>query len=160
MNGLPHGVIELKNPADPDATVLSAWNQLQTYKAELPSLFAMNELMTVGDGVEARVGTLTAGWEWFKRWRTISGEEKAAPSSSQLQVAIEGLCAPERLLAYLRDFIVFEDDGSGKNRQEDGGISSVPRGPGRSRGNAARRRAGEPGGESRRTAADLRRPTR
>ena len=114
VNGLPHGVIELKNPADPDATVLSAWNQLQTYKAELPSLFAMNELMTVGDGVEARVGTLTAGWEWFKRWRTISGEEKAAPSSSQLQVAIEGLCAPERLLAYLRDFIVFEDDGSGK----------------------------------------------
>ena len=114
VNGLPLGVIELKNPADPDATVLSAWNQFQTYKAELPSLFAMNELMVVADGVEARVGTLTAGWEWFKRWRTITGEEEAAPSSSQLQVAIEGLCAPERFLAYLRDFIVFEDDGSGK----------------------------------------------
>ncbi len=113
VNGLPLGVIELKSPGDPDATVRSAWNQLQTYKAELPTLFAMNELMAVADGVEARVGTLTGGWEWFKRWRTISGEEKAASSASQLQVAIEGLFAPTRLLPYLRDFIVLEDDGSG-----------------------------------------------
>ena len=114
VNGLPLGVIELKNPADPDATVRSAWRQLQTYKAELPTLFAMNELVVAADGVEARVGTLTAGWEWFKRWRTVSGEEEAALSSPQLQVAIEGLCAPGRLLAYLRDFVVFEDDGSGR----------------------------------------------
>ena len=113
VNGLPLGVIELKNPVDRDATVRSAWNQLQTYRAELPTLFAMNELMVVADGVEARVGTLTAGWEWFKRWRTISGDAEAASSASQLQVAIAGLCAPERLLPYLRDFIVFEDDGSG-----------------------------------------------
>ena len=113
VNGLPLGVVELKSPADPDATVRSAWNQLQTYKAELPSLFAMNELMVVADGVEAKVGTLTAGWEWFKRWRTFSGEEEAVSTAPQLQIAIGGLCAPERLLPYLRDFIVFEDDGSG-----------------------------------------------
>ena len=114
VNGMPLGVIELKNPADPEATVLAAWNQLQTYKAELPTLFSMNELLAVADGVKARVGTLSAGWEWFKRWRTISGEEKAASTCPQLQVAIEGLCDPGRLLTYLRDFIVFEDDGSGR----------------------------------------------
>ena len=74
VNGLPLGVIELKNPADEDATIWTAWNQLQTYKAELPSLFAMNAALMVSDGVEARIGTLTAGREWFKPWRTIAGE--------------------------------------------------------------------------------------
>ena len=74
VNGLPLGVIELKNPADEDATIWTAWQQLQTYKAELPSLFAMNAALMVSDGVEARIGTLTAGREWFKPWRTISGE--------------------------------------------------------------------------------------
>ena len=71
---LPLGIIELKNPVDEDATIWTAWQQLQTYKAELPSLFAMNAALMVSDGVEARVGTLTAGREWFKPWRTISGE--------------------------------------------------------------------------------------
>ena len=74
VNGLPLGVIELKNPADKDATIWTAWQQLQTYKAELPTLFSMNAMLMVSDGVEARMGTLTAGREWFKPWRTISGE--------------------------------------------------------------------------------------
>ena len=113
VNGLPLGVIELKNPADEDATIWTAWQQLQTYKAELPTLFSMNAMLMVSDGVEARMGTLTAGREWFKPWRTISGEALADPHMPQLQVMLEGVCAPHRFLALLRDFIVFEDDGSG-----------------------------------------------
>ena len=73
VNGLPLGVIELKNPTDEDATIWTAWCQLQTYKVELPALFTMNTVLMVSDGVEARIGTLTAGREWFKPWRTISG---------------------------------------------------------------------------------------
>ena len=113
VNGLPLGLIELKNPANEDATVWTAWQQLQTYKAELPSLFAMNAALIVSDGLEARIGTLTAGREWFKPWRTISGESLASATMPQLQVMLEGVCAPARLLSLVRDFIVFEDDGSG-----------------------------------------------
>ena len=113
VNGLPLGLIELKNPAAEDATVWSAWQQLQTYKAELPSLFAMNAALIVSDGLEARIGTLTAGREWFKPWRTISGERLADPAMPQLQVMLEGACAPARFLSLVRDFIVFEDDGIG-----------------------------------------------
>ena len=111
VNGLPLGVIELKNPADPDAGIWDAWNQLQTYKDELPTLFAMNELLMVSDGTQARVGTLTAGREWFKPWRASSGEGLADANAPELQVMLEGICYPERLLPLLRDFIVFEDDG-------------------------------------------------
>ena len=114
LNGLPLGVIELKNPADEDATIWTAWQQLQTYKAELPTLFAFNELLIVSDGTEARLGTLTAGREWFKPWRTISGQTVAAPDRLQLEVLLRGVCDPVRLLALLRDCIVFEDDGGGK----------------------------------------------
>ena len=112
VNGLPLGVIELKNPADEEADIWTAWQQLQTYRAELPSLFSMNELLVVSDGTEARLGTLTAGREWFKPWRTVSGEGLAEVTALELRVLIEGVCAPERLLPLLRDFIVFEDDGS------------------------------------------------
>ena len=114
VNGLPLAVIELKNPGDEDATVRSAWQQLRTYQAELPSLFAFNAVLAVSDGVEARLGTLTAGWEWFKPWRTISGEELAPVFLTELQVAIEGAFEKRRFLALLRDFIVFEDDGGGQ----------------------------------------------
>ena len=114
VNGLPLAVIELKNPGDEDATIRSAWQQLRTYQAELPSLFTFNAVLAVSDGVEARLGTLTAGWEWFKPWRTISGEELAPVFLTQLQVAIEGAFEKRRFLALLRDFIVFEDDGGGR----------------------------------------------
>ena len=113
VNGLPLGVIELKNPADEDATLKGAWQQLQTYKADLPSLFAMNELLMISDGTQARIGSLTAGMEWFKPWRTITGQELDRSKMTELQVMLEGVCDHERLLALLRDFIVFEDDGSG-----------------------------------------------
>ena len=114
VNGLPLAVIELKNPGDEDATIRSAWQQLRTYQAELPSLFTFNAVLAVSDGVGARLGTLTAGWEWFKPWRTISGEELAPVFLTELQVAIEGAFEKRRFLALLRDFIVFEDDGGGQ----------------------------------------------
>ena len=114
VNGLPLAVVELKNAADDSATIWSAWQQLQTYKAEVSSLFATNALLAISDGVEARVGTLTAGREWFKPWRTIAGEDLADPHLPELQVVIEGLCAPQRFLDLVRDFIVYEDDGGGR----------------------------------------------
>jgi len=111
VNGLPLAVAELKNAADENATIWSAFQQLQTYKSEVPSLFASNELLAVSDGVEARVGTLSAGREWFKPWRTIEGETLADVHLPEMEMVIEGLCAPRRFLDLLRDFIVFEDDG-------------------------------------------------
>ncbi len=113
INGLPLGVIELKNPVDEDATIWTAWQQLQTYKSELPTLFSMNEALVVSDGTEARIGTLTAGQEWFKPWRTVTGETLADPHMIELQVMLEGVFTPARFLVFLRDFIVFEDDGNG-----------------------------------------------
>ena len=113
VNGLPLGLIELKNPANEDATVRSAWQQLQTYRAELPKLFSMNEFLIASDGIEAKTGTVTAGWEWFKRWRTIEGESLADPALPELRVMLEGMCDHRRFLPLIRDFIVFEDDGSG-----------------------------------------------
>ena len=114
LNGLPLGVIELKNPADEDATIWTARQQLQTYQAELPSLFSMNEMLMVSDSNEARIGALGAGREWFKPWHTITGETLAGPNLTELQVMLEGVCQPERFLELVRDFIVFDDDGSGK----------------------------------------------
>jgi type I restriction enzyme R subunit len=113
VNGLPLAVLELKNAANKDATIWSAFHQLQTYKAEIPTLFSTNELLAVSDGTEARVGTLTAGTEWFKPWRTITGEGLADTSMPELQVLALGLLEPRRFLDMVRDFIVFEDDGSG-----------------------------------------------
>ena len=113
VNGLPLGVVELKNPADEDATIWTAWQQIQTYRSELPTLFSMNEALVVSDGTEARVGTLTSGREWFKPWHTITGETLADPHMTELQVMLEGVFYPRRFLALVRDFIVFEDDGSG-----------------------------------------------
>ncbi|MBM4118676.1 type I restriction endonuclease subunit R, partial [bacterium] len=114
VNGLPLAVLELKNAVDEDATIWTAFHQLETYKAEIPALFATNAVLVVSDGIEARVGTLTAGREWFKPWRTISGEGLADAHMPELQVLIQGLLAPQRFLDLLRDFIVFEDDGSAR----------------------------------------------
>ncbi len=114
VNGLPLAVIELKNPADEEATIWTAFQQLQTYQAEIPSLFGFNEVLVISDGVEARVGALGAGREWFKPWRTIGGDTLAADAMPQLQVVIEGLFARRRFLDLVRDFVVFEDEGGGR----------------------------------------------
>jgi type I restriction enzyme R subunit len=114
VNGLPLAVLELKNAANEEATIWTAFQQLQTYKAEVPALFATGAVLVVSDGVDARAGTLTAGREWFKPWRTISGEAVADAHMPELQVVIEGMLAPRRFLDLVRDFVVFEDDGGGR----------------------------------------------
>ena len=110
INGLPLAVLELKNAADEDATIWSAYKQLQTYIAEVPSLMHYNELLVVSDGVQARIGSLTASQEWFKVWRTINGEKDAPKTALELEVLVRGVFAPQRLLDLLQHFIVFEED--------------------------------------------------
>ena len=113
VNGLPLAVIELKNPVDENATIWTAFQQLQTYQVEIPSLFAYNAALVVSDGVRARIGTIGAAREWFKPWRTISGQESAIPGLAELQVVIEGVFQQQRFLDLVRHFIVFEDFGGG-----------------------------------------------
>jgi type I restriction enzyme R subunit len=114
VNGLPLAVIELKNPADKRATIWSAYQQLQTYKREIPSLFVYNEALVISDGLEARIGTLTADRDRFMPWRTITGEAIAPPELPQLEVLVRGVFEPKRFLQLVRDFVVFEDEGGGK----------------------------------------------
>jgi type I restriction enzyme R subunit len=114
LNGLPLAVIELKNPVDEDATIHAAFNQLQTYQAQIPALFNTNAALVTSDGVSARIGAVGAGEEWFKPWRTVTGREVAAPGTLELQVLLEGVFEKRRFLDLLRYFIVFEDEGAGK----------------------------------------------
>ncbi|KAB2964943.1 MAG: type I restriction endonuclease subunit R [Thermoanaerobaculia bacterium] len=111
VNGLPLAVVELKNAVDEGATVWSAWQQLQTYQAQIPALFAYNVCMVASDGVQARVGVLGAGKEWFKPWRTVDGRGDAPATMSELEVMIRGLFDKRRFLDLIRHFVVFEDDG-------------------------------------------------
>ncbi|MCX8206687.1 MAG: type I restriction endonuclease subunit R, partial [Methanothrix sp.] len=117
INGLPIAIIELKNPTDESATIWDAYQQLQTYMKELPGLFSMNEFLVISDGLEARIGTLTSGREWFKPWRTIKGEGVDDFGALQLDVLLRGVFERKNLLELIRDFVVFEDDGSGKIRK-------------------------------------------
>ncbi|MGA9644112.1 MAG: type I restriction endonuclease subunit R, partial [Terriglobales bacterium] len=113
VNGLPIALMELKDATNENATIWSAFQQIRTYKAQIASLFTYNELLIISDGMEARVGSLTADTERFMPWRTIEGEELAPASLPQLQVVIEGLLDKRRLLDFLRYFVVFEDEGGG-----------------------------------------------
>src|ERR1035437_5383920 len=113
LNGLPLGVIELKNPADENATIWSAFRQLQTYGAQIPALFDYNCALVVSDGTDARIGVLGAGKEWFKPWRTIDGRADAPKGMPELQVVLEGVFDKRRFLDLVRYFIVFEDMGGG-----------------------------------------------
>ena len=114
LNGLPVAVVELKNPADEEATAYTAFKQLQTYKAEIPSLFAFNELLVASDGLKARLGSLSADWEWFLPWRTIEGEELAPATMPELEVMVKGAFEKGRFLQLLRHFIVFEEEAGGQ----------------------------------------------
>jgi len=107
INGLPLVVVELKNPGDENATTHGAFNQLQTYKQEIPSLFHFNELLIVSDGLEARAGTLTGNWEWFLPWRTIDGKTLAPKGSLELETMLRGMLEPTRFLDLIRYFTVF-----------------------------------------------------
>ena len=111
INGIPLAVLELKNIADEQATIRKAFDQFQTYKAQIPSLFNSNALLVISDGHEARLGTVTSDWERFMTWRTITGKELVPPGSLQLETMLKGVFEKARLLDLIRNFIVFEDDG-------------------------------------------------
>ena len=114
INGLPLVVIELKNATDENASVKSAYQQLQTYKAMIPSLFTYNGFMIISDGLEAKAGSLSAGLSRFMSWKTADGKEEASNLVSQLETLIKGMLNKETLLDLIRHFIVFE-----KSRAED-----------------------------------------
>ncbi|MBZ0086904.1 MAG: type I restriction endonuclease subunit R [Thermomonas sp.] len=113
VNGLPLGVIELKAPGAASAHLLSAFNQLQTYKQQIPQLFNTNALLVTSDGIAARVGSLSASLERFMPWRTTDGKDVAPKGAPELSTLIEGVFEQRRLLSLLRDFTVFGETGSG-----------------------------------------------
>ncbi len=113
VNGLPLVLLELKNPADPQADLWKAFEQLQTYKEQIPDLFRYNEILVISDGSEARMGSLSANAERFMSWRTIDGETlDPLGQFNELETLVRGVLAPELLLDYLRYFVLFEDDGT------------------------------------------------
>lgn len=113
VNGLPLAVIELKNAADEGADVWAAFRQLQTYQAQIPALFSTNVALLASDGAQARIGSIGAGREWFKPWRTITGRDEAI-KLAELQVVLEGVFEHRRFLDLIRYFVVFEALEGGK----------------------------------------------
>lgn len=113
VNGLPLGVIELKAPGSGNATLVGAFNQLQTYKKQIPALFNLNALLVTSDGITARVGSLTADLERFMPWRTTDGKDVAPKGAPELSTLIEGVFHQRRLLDVLCYFTVFGETGSG-----------------------------------------------
>jgi type I restriction enzyme R subunit len=110
VNGLPLVVIELKNPADAHATIRKAYDQIQTYKIVIPSLFFYNAFCVISDGLEAKAGTLSAPFSRFQAWKTIDGKKESPGHVSQLEVIINGMFSKATLLDLIRNFIVFEKD--------------------------------------------------
>jgi len=113
VNGLPLAVLELKDPADEGASVWEAYQQLQTYKHEIPDLFRTNAVLVASDGVEARIGSLTAPAEWFQPWRTVEGHAVAGGDENALAVLVAGVFDRARFLDLVRHFIAFTDEGGG-----------------------------------------------
>lgn len=113
VNGLPLGVIELKAPGSGNATLVGAFNQLQTYKKQIPALFNTNALLVTSDGITARVGSLSADLERFMPWRTTDGKDVAPKGAPELSTLIEGVFEQRRLLDMLCHFTVFSETGSG-----------------------------------------------
>jgi type I restriction enzyme R subunit len=109
VNGIPLLILELKNLADEDATIWTAYGQFQTYEDQLPSLFRYNEILVISDGIEARAGTITSEKERFMQWKTIDGE-KPKKGLTEIEVLLRGICEKTRLLDIVRNFIVFEKD--------------------------------------------------
>jgi type I restriction enzyme R subunit len=113
VNGLPLALLELKNPADVNADIWKAFDQLQTYKDQIPDVFHYNEILVISDGTEAKLGSLSANAERFQRWRTIDGLElDPLGEFDELETLIRGVLAPAYLLDFLRYFVLFEDDGT------------------------------------------------
>ncbi|WP_347987732.1 type I restriction endonuclease subunit R [Methylomonas sp. AM2-LC] len=113
INGLPLGLLELKNPADENADIWKAFDQIQTYKEQIPDVFQYNEVLVITDGSEARLGSLTSDEERFMQWRTIDGVAlDPLGQFNELETLIRGLLNPATFLDYLRFFVLFEDDGT------------------------------------------------
>ncbi|MBS0655154.1 MAG: type I restriction endonuclease subunit R, partial [Verrucomicrobia bacterium] len=110
VNGIPLAVIELKNAVNENTTLTHAYNQLQTYKKDIPSLFRTNSLLVISDGIEAKVGSLTANKERFMPWRTIDGKSIALKGTAELEILLKGLFRHDILLDLIRNFTVFEID--------------------------------------------------
>ena len=110
VNGLPLVVMELKNAADEEATITAAYNQIETYKAQIPSLFIYNELIVISDGLEARAGSLSAGLSRYAAWKSEDGETVASHLVGELEVLLRGMLNRETLLDLVRAFTVFEKD--------------------------------------------------
>jgi len=112
LNGMPVGLLELKNAADENATVQDAFQQVQNYASQLPTLFAYNAVVVISDGMLARIGTLTSNWERFAPWRTVDGTVVAHPRTLELSTLLDGVFDKARFLDLVRNFVVFEDDGA------------------------------------------------
>ncbi len=113
LNGLPLVVLELKNPADEQADIWKAFEQLQTYKVQIPDLFQYNEILVISDGSEARMGSLSANAERFMQWRTVDGETLDPYGQfGELETLVHGILNPALLLDYVRFFVLFEEDGA------------------------------------------------
>jgi type I restriction enzyme R subunit len=113
VNGLPLVLLELKNPADETADIWKAFDQIQTYKEQIPDVFEYNELLVISDGSDARFGSLSANAERFMQWRTIDGVNlDPLGEFNELETLVRGLLSPAMLLDYLRYFVLFEDDGT------------------------------------------------
>ncbi len=122
VNGLPLVVIELKNPNDENATVKKAYTQLQNYKSAVPSLFNYNTVLVSSDGLDAKAGSLTAGWSRFMAWKSIDGSTESAFNIPQIEVLIKGMLKPEILLDLVKHFTVFEKD---KKEDANTGLTTV-----------------------------------
>lgn len=122
VNGIPLVVIELKNATDENATMRKAFDQLQTYKATIPSLFTYNALCVISDGHECKAGSLSAGFSRYMAWKSADGKKEASRFIPQLEILLKGMLNPATLLDLVRNFIVFE-----KNKKEDAktGITQI-----------------------------------
>lgn len=113
LNGLPVAVLELKNPGSETATLTSAYNQLQTYRQQIPSIFRTNVALVTSDGMQARIGSLTANEERFMPWRTVNGEDYAPPGTPEMDTLLRGVFDRRVFLDLIRDFTVFAEGGDG-----------------------------------------------
>ena len=111
VNGLPLVLFELKRAGAKNATLRGAFNQIGTYRNQIPDVFTWTQITVISDGVNARAGTFTAGWEHYAPWKTIDGTS-LPKGVSEIEVLTKGMLAPERLLDLVRNFVVYTGDGA------------------------------------------------
>jgi len=110
INGIPVAIFELKNPGIEEATIQTAYLQLQEYKKDIPEIFKYNQIMVISDLIEAKYGTISSNWEWFKKWRGIDNPDEKLKGVSELKVLVKGIFQKVRFLDIIKNFIVFEAD--------------------------------------------------